>query len=112
MVGFSQSIPFATHDWHILGRLTEIQSGMTFLRKSSRSSLLVEHDLFQKPVPTFRDHALTILALHHPHSILRPAALIIGVRRTCSSVTNFRARSGLESGTGSRPVSRSAFWNC
>src|SRR5215831_4407037 len=36
---------------------------MTFLESSSRSSLLVEHDLFRKPVPTFRDHALRVLRL-------------------------------------------------
>src|SRR5262249_41649475 len=29
-----------------------------FFEKSSRLSLLLEHDLFRKPVPTFRDHAL------------------------------------------------------
>src|ERR1700739_4665677 len=31
---------------------------MTFLESSSRSTLLVEHDLFRKPVSNFRDHAL------------------------------------------------------
>jgi hypothetical protein len=31
---------------------------MTFFESSSRSSLLLEHDLFRKPVSTFRDHAL------------------------------------------------------
>src|SRR6202521_3021664 len=31
---------------------------MTFFESSSRSSLLVEQDLFRKPVSTFRDHAL------------------------------------------------------
>src|SRR5215211_9466875 len=31
---------------------------MTFLESSSRSRLLLEHDLFRKPVSTFRDHAL------------------------------------------------------
>jgi HPr kinase/phosphorylase len=30
---------------------------MTFFESSSRSTLLVEHDLFRKPVSTFRDHA-------------------------------------------------------
>ena len=29
-----------------------------FFESSSRFSLLVEHDLFRKPVSTFRDHAL------------------------------------------------------
>src|SRR5580704_4845438 len=29
------------------------------LQKRLRSSILVEHDLFRKPVPTFRDHALS-----------------------------------------------------
>jgi hypothetical protein len=27
------------------------------------SSFLFEHDLFRKPVPTFRDHALAIIAI-------------------------------------------------
>src|SRR5262249_10222683 len=44
-----------------------IQSGMTFFESSSRSSLLLAHDLFRKPVSTpdqvrgrlFRDHALS-----------------------------------------------------
>src|SRR5262245_47378898 len=31
---------------------------MTFLESSSRSSFLFEHDLFRKPLHTFRDHAL------------------------------------------------------
>src|SRR5215510_1016365 len=31
---------------------------MTFFESSPRFSLLLEHDLFRKPVPTFRDHAL------------------------------------------------------
>src|SRR5580704_5252472 len=31
---------------------------MTFFESSSRSILLLEHDLFRKPVPTFRDHAV------------------------------------------------------
>src|ERR1700739_3091292 len=31
---------------------------MIFFESSSRSTSLVEHDLFRKPVPTFRDHAL------------------------------------------------------
>src|ERR1700730_14621908 len=29
-----------------------------FFESSSRSILLLEHDLFRKPVPTFRDHAI------------------------------------------------------
>jgi hypothetical protein len=29
------------------------------LGRRSRFSLLIEHDLFRKPVPAFRDHALT-----------------------------------------------------
>src|SRR5262245_4546616 len=33
---------------------------MTFFESSSRFSLLLEHDLFRKPVPTFRDHALAV----------------------------------------------------
>src|SRR5215510_16210782 len=31
---------------------------MTFFESSSRSKLCLEHDLFRKPVSTFRDHAL------------------------------------------------------
>src|SRR5262249_26079838 len=34
------------------------EGGMTFLRIVIRSNLFVEHDLFRKPVSTFRDHAL------------------------------------------------------
>src|SRR5262245_28590244 len=30
---------------------------MTFLRSSSRPKVRLEHDLFRKPVATFRDHA-------------------------------------------------------
>src|SRR5215831_13485533 len=33
---------------------------MTFFESSSRSTLLSEQDLFRKPVPTFRDHALSL----------------------------------------------------
>src|ERR1043166_347035 len=35
---------------------------MTLGRVSSCSKFFLEHDLFRKPVPTFRDHALTGLA--------------------------------------------------
>src|SRR5947209_12580292 len=40
---------------------------LSFLVKSELgSSFLFEHDLFRKPVPTFRDHALELeLALRH-----------------------------------------------
>jgi len=31
---------------------------MTFFESSSRSNVFLEHDLFRKPVSTFRDHAL------------------------------------------------------
>src|SRR5262245_27815620 len=31
---------------------------MTFCESPSRSTLFLEHDLFRKPVSTFRDHAL------------------------------------------------------
>src|SRR5215831_17949616 len=41
---------------------------MTWLRISRSSNLFVEHDLFRKPVSTFRDHALT-------HLLLRTQAL-------------------------------------
>src|SRR5439155_5714949 len=34
------------------------RAGCFSFESSSRSSLLLEHDLFRKPVPTFRDHAL------------------------------------------------------
>src|SRR5437660_4673209 len=33
------------------------RAGSLFFESSSRSSLLLEHDLFRKPVPTFRDYA-------------------------------------------------------
>src|SRR3954470_22822113 len=33
---------------------------MTFFESPSRSTLLLEHDLFRKPASTFRDHALMI----------------------------------------------------
>src|SRR5262249_56523238 len=44
-------------------------SRMTSFGSSSRSRFLLEHDLFRKPVSTFRDHALTPtrlrISLHH-----------------------------------------------
>src|SRR5262249_28319079 len=40
---------------------------------SSRSKFMLEHDLFRKPVPTFRDHAR---ANHHPHdTTMMPATI-------------------------------------
>src|SRR5262245_53729196 len=33
------------------------RAGRLFLKSSSRSSFLSEHDLFRKPLHTFRDHA-------------------------------------------------------
>ena len=39
-------------------RITAEETAMTFLQLSSRLILLFEHDLFRKPVSTFRDHAL------------------------------------------------------
>jgi hypothetical protein len=43
------------HPWHIRPAL---QSEMTFLRIVDLAlGLFVEHDLFRKPVSTFRDHA-------------------------------------------------------
>src|SRR5262245_27885622 len=40
---------------------------------SSRSSLLVEHDLFRKPVSTFRDHALAVRSVSARLSVSYPA---------------------------------------
>src|SRR6266511_2604513 len=34
---------------------------MTFFESSSRFSFVFEHDLFRKPLHTFRDHALALL---------------------------------------------------
>src|SRR5688572_3936778 len=43
---------------------TTLARALSFLVESeSRSSFLFEHDLFRKPVPTFRDHALVALAV-------------------------------------------------
>ncbi|TPL04608.1 hypothetical protein FJ567_03065 [Mesorhizobium sp. B2-4-16] len=39
-------------------RMRSVGSGRRFVEPSSRSSSLLKHDLFRKPVPTFRDHAL------------------------------------------------------
>src|SRR5215831_8579277 len=39
------------------------QSGMTFLRNVIHFSHLFAHDLFRKPGPTFRDHALNATSL-------------------------------------------------
>jgi hypothetical protein len=36
------------------------RAGRLFLESSSRSSFLFEHDLFRKPLHTFRDHALAV----------------------------------------------------
>src|SRR5258708_28768713 len=47
----------------ILSRST-LRAGRLFFESSSRSSLLLEHDLFRKPVSTFRDHAL-VNSLRH-----------------------------------------------
>src|SRR5215510_7268459 len=57
---------------------------MTFFESSSRSSLLVEHDLFRKPVPTFRDHAL----VRPPYS--SPAAPRARPRRASGSIRAWR----------------------
>ncbi len=38
---------------------------MTFLRIAIRSRFLVEHDRFRKPVPSFRNHALSDAAREH-----------------------------------------------
>jgi hypothetical protein len=52
---------------------------MTFLRMSSRSRLLVEHDLFRKPVSTFRDHALGCIQMHR--------IWVLSFRAECSSMS-------------------------
>src|SRR5580704_19093202 len=55
--------------------------------KRLRSSILVEHDLFRKPVPTFRDHALsakrrkTRLALVPPKPKEFDSTMLIGFSR-------------------------------
>src|SRR5215211_2439382 len=56
---------------------------MTFFESSSRSRLLLEHDLFRKPVSTFRDHALA-----------KPAHLRFAVAfwRPLQFLTNFADR--------------------
>src|ERR1700732_5551192 len=57
------------------------------LRKRLRSSILVEHDLFRKPVSTFRGHALsarrrkTRLALVPPKPNEFDSAMLIGFSR-------------------------------
>src|SRR5829696_9904784 len=46
---------------------------MIFCESSSRSICLFEHDLFRKPVPTFRDHALLqVMALLDARGVLLP----------------------------------------
>ena len=42
----------------MVGAGTDLQLAERGCRFGSRSALLVEHDLFRKPVSTFRDHAL------------------------------------------------------
>src|SRR5262245_41224680 len=42
---------------------------MTFFGSSSRASLRLEHDLFRRPVSTFRDHALGVSFQEVVHSI-------------------------------------------
>src|SRR5258708_863958 len=46
---------------------------MTFVESSSRSGLLVEHDLFRNPVSTFRDHALRRAVCGHLRVVRRAA---------------------------------------
>jgi hypothetical protein len=46
---------------------------MTFLRKIIPLYLLVEHDLFGKPVPTFPDHAKQTLAADSAFSLAHGA---------------------------------------
>src|SRR5258708_9751721 len=63
----------------ILSRST-LRAGRLFFESSSRSTLLLEHDLFRKPVSTFRDHALADLLVillvdvltDEPHHVARP----------------------------------------
>src|SRR5215467_13969743 len=40
---------------------------MTFFESPSHSTLLLEHDLFRKPVSTFRDHALWLRVGSFPY---------------------------------------------
>src|SRR5262249_10715505 len=40
-----------------------------FFESASRSSLLVAHDLFRKPVSTFRDHALARACVGRPRQL-------------------------------------------
>src|SRR5215510_10731515 len=57
---------------------------------SSRSSLLVEHDLFRKPVPTFRDHALDRidLGIARQHADLgRGERLVLGNKGRAGSIS-------------------------
>src|SRR5215471_6161942 len=44
---------------------------MTLFDSSSRSKFILEHDLFRKPVPTFRDHALRVRGPGNGHRTLR-----------------------------------------
>src|SRR5215475_3074239 len=46
---------------------------MTFFESSSRFSFLFEHDLFRKPLHTFRDHALARLRRPGSHDMRWPA---------------------------------------
>src|SRR5262249_50436633 len=44
--------------WRFEGPLRDFRARRLFFESSSHSTLLLEHDLFRKPVSTFRDHAL------------------------------------------------------
>src|SRR6266581_1717478 len=60
---------------------------------SSRSSLLLEHDLFRKPVPTFRDHVLIDEQPGH-----RPAADVVDARVDDALALDLDQDRGLELG--------------
>src|SRR3984893_5028503 len=69
-----------------------------FFESSSRSILLLEHDLFRKPAPTFRDHAIGPLsllaqqapALSVPGSLLFSFALVVQLLAARQSELDFR----------------------
>src|SRR3984893_1238215 len=50
-------------------------------------ALLSEHDLFRKPVPTFRDHALALVGLGNDK---RPIDLVFRLRRVGGRDSHFR----------------------
>src|SRR5207253_3237000 len=73
-------------------------AGRRFRETSSRSVFLREHDLFRKPAPTFRDHALSrsVGAGGHAHARLEDAVEVALVEKSAGCRDGARRLAALE----------------